>query len=336
MHRLKSPLGPLILCATAVSGFTACTNSSSQLSLVEGDERLCYVTPVAGSGCELVFAAQGDGDCSLSGKLFRAVEDDLPLPVDLTLLRYGALGESMVVTEYMNLALGEGDERFRVEGLDAGLWVVSARTASSSGAFWGRSEPTILDPETTASEVSVELRSYGVDLEITGIPAALRNQVAMTFEWTSTDRVQGEALEFLDPPQQSEYLGHSGSVRDGFQVFGVLTPVPETWLAYDQGASPPLGPNDEPILDTESDPFGMGKSLRSWVSLCPEGHASVGVGGPGHVMATLHGVPGLWPTQVVTFDLTSEEPLGRRVLELDLSADYGDEVPRSVAAADCK
>lgn len=316
MHRTKSPLSALVPMGLALSSLLACTDSATHAPVSHSQGLLCSVR-TEGSGARggcVTFTATEEGAYALSGRLEQGDAQSLTHPLDLTLLRYGAKGEHMVVTDYLNLALGEEDN-FRIDGLPEGLWVVSARGASMGGAAWGRSEPILLGPDAAAADVLVELRSYGANVEIVGVPAALMGEVGLTFEWTSTDRVQGDGLEFLDPPVRP---GHGGAQRDGFQVFGSLVQVPQVWLAYDQDALPGQGPEGEPMLDVQSDPFGLGKTIWSWVSPCQLGNAILSMAGPGRVSATLHSASGLWPSQVVTFDLTEDSPFARDVLTVEV------------------
>ena len=323
------PTTTLILLALATLGMNACARSNS-----EGPDR-GRSTERNSEPCVGIHAQENDGaghrlswspsaseglhhksGYTLRGTLRRADSSDPSQPVDLTLLRYAPQGEHMVVTDYLNLALGEEDA-FEAADLPEGLWVAAARSASVARSSWGRSQPTWLGPEAASAEVEIKLRAYRVDVIVQGVPDELADHVSITFDWTPTDRTTKDALEFLDPPLHS---GHGGLQRDGFQVFGSLMEVPPGWLAFDENASPPLDDDGLPIFRTTIDPYGIDAVNWSWVTTCPLGHATISVGGPGQVTATLQAAPGLWPSQAVTLDLDHEMPSTERVFEVSVEA----------------
>ncbi len=259
--------------------------------------------------CGVVQCDAGDGPHSISGSVSRdaALADG---PVDLTLLRYDLRGDSHVVSAFVNWPL-VGGTSFEVDGLTEGLWVVAARSVTEKSVGWGRSEPVWVTAEEPAGKVAVNVEPYGAEVKIEGIPEHLRHRARLTFEWTGSDRVLADGLEFLDPPSTRV---HDGEHRDGFQLFGSLETVDDVWLV-DAGVDPDVDPQEIPF-DASVDPFGSSRDSWSWLSVCAEGFAAAAMTGPGHVRAILHAEPGLWEAQEIEVDVTRHEPASRAVIHV--------------------
>lgn len=242
------------------------------------------------SSSPLVVRVSEDGPCAIAGEAKGADSH----PVYLTALRYERRGAIWVVSDFVNVDLGS-KRAFVIDGLIPGRWFVAARGFVAEEPAWGRSEAIVLSADEPWSRTGVSLESFQVHAVVEGLPEELADEVYLSMDWEERDRVQVEADEFLDLPNDV------CPRTDAFQIFGSLQSVGPIWMAQDaeaDGAAPSFAP-----LNPEEDPWGRRGSHRSWITPAPTGPLPLVLPGPGTVRVTLHGLPGVWDSEEQSVDL---------------------------------
>ena len=300
--------GP-IAAAVATGLVLAIGATRLQGALVQGEASrqpsLRVVSPEQAALLPVVVMASEEGPCSITG----VAEGADSHAVYLTALRYERRGASWVVSDYVNVDLGSG-RAFVIQGLSPGLWFVAARGFAGDEPACGRSEAIVLSSSEPCTQTAVTLESFQVHVVVEGVPEDLADEVSLSLDWVERDRIQVEADEFLDLPDDA------CPRTDAFQVFGSLESVGPIWMVE--------GPREDPAqeldapLDPRVDPWGWKHSHRSWIAPSLDGPLPLVVPGPGSVRVTLHGIPGAWASTVLSADL--EPGAAIKVLRFSLDA----------------
>lgn len=170
-------------------------------------------------------------------------------------------------------------------------------------------------PEPTP--ISIRLESFQVQVALDGLPEVMAGDVHLSMDWEEQDRVQVEADEFLDLPDQA------CPRTDAFQIFGSLESVGPIWMV--DGPKEEAGESELTDAPEESfapgvDPWGQKRTHRSWIAPSTDGPLPLVVPGPGRVRVSIHGIPGIWDSTELSAELSAEDPVTVLRFSVDPSA----------------